>query len=100
MATRRLLNQLTERLNKRLDRPQAAWTRQKDKTLKANPGHLFLDHNSAYGGYRLTEMHNEGGGECGFNDGGISPRMSNPAICAYLRGIHDALDVTDFNANE
>ena len=94
MATRLLLDQMTERLNKRLDRPIAAYTRQKDDSFKSNPGYLFLDHNSAYGGYRLTQMMTNGG-ECGFNDGGTSTRMTNPAIYAYLRGIHDALDVSE-----
>ena len=90
---KRYLKQSVERLNERLNRPLAGWTRGPDNKLTGNIGHLFLDHAACYGGYRLTEIFNEGGGQCGFNDGGTSTRLSNKEMTAYLRGIHDTLDV-------
>jgi hypothetical protein len=91
---RKQLDQSVAHLNERLNRPETAYTRI-DGQLKGNVGHLFLDHAACYGGYRLSEMHNEGGGQCGFNDGGTSARMSNKEISAYLKGIHDALSVQE-----
>jgi len=69
---KKYLKQSVKRLNERLNRPLTAWTKDVHGRLTGNVGHLFLSHAACYGGYRLTEMHNEGGGECGFNDGGTS----------------------------
>jgi len=84
------LDESVKRLNKRLCRPETASTIENEK-YKKNQGHLFLDHNGYYGGYRLEEIQGQGVG--GFaNNSGCEARMSNPEITAYLRGIHDALD--------
>ena len=87
------IQKMTELLNERLDRPKTAYTRT-DGKLTANIGHLFMDHNTAYGGYRLTEMANTGGGECGFaTNNGTEARMTCKEMTAYLNGVHDALSV-------
>lgn len=94
MTNRKRIELLTNRLNERLSRPAEAWTRA-DGRLRANVGHLFSHNAPCYGGYRLTEMYNEGGGECGFNSGGTEPRRKPAEFVAYLEGIHDALDVLE-----
>lgn len=84
------LNASVKRLNERLCRPDTA-SSLVDGKYKQNQGHLFLDHNGYYGGYRLEEMLDKGVGGFARNNG-TEARMSNPEITAYLRGIHDALD--------
>ena len=88
MAKRSELDKQVTRLNKRLAR-DSEYTR----------GHIFLDHNSHYGGYRLEEVSNEGGAVTGFACGGTSARLNNQEMTAYLRGIHDALDALTRRAN-
>lgn len=89
------IKRLTDLLNKRLNRPETAyWHTRVDGMLTANIGHLFMDHNTADGGYRLTEMHNAGGDQCGFGDNnGTEPRKPCKEMVAYLNGVHDSLDV-------
>ena len=84
------LDESVKRLNKRLCRPDTASTIENGK-YKQNQGHLYLDHNGYYGGYRLEELLDKGVGGFARNNG-TEARMSNPEITAYLRGIHDALD--------
>ena len=84
------LDASVKRLNKRLCRPDTA-SSLVDEKYKKNQGHLFLDHNGYYGGYRLEEIQGLGVGGFARNNG-TEARMSNPEITAYLRGIHDALD--------
>ena len=88
----KLIKQSIERLNTRLGRPDTGSSVKRGK-YSAHIGHLFADHNTIYGGYRLTEISNAGGGQSGFNDGGTSARMSCKEFKLYLQGIHDALDV-------
>ena len=84
------LDASVDRLNKRLCRPETA-SSLVDGEHKQNQGHLYLDHNVDYGGYRLEEL--LGKGACGFaNNNGTETRMTNAEMTAYLRGIHDALD--------
>jgi len=84
------LDESVNRLNKRLCRPDTA-SSLVDGEYKQNQGHLYLDHNGYYGGYRLEQMLDKGVG--GFaNNNGCEARMTNTEITAYLRGIHDALD--------
>ena len=86
------IKQLVNQLNTRLSRPSTGGGVNNGK-YKANIGHLYADHATCYGGYRLTEIANEGGGVTGFNSGGTEARLSCKDFKSYLRGIHDALDV-------
>ena len=70
------LNELAAQLNGRLGLPE----RGKES--------YYLDHAACYGGYRLTR-----GDSVSFNNNGCDPRKSNKEMAAYLRGIHDTLDV-------
>lgn len=81
------------RLNHRLDRPSEQYSKNgnQSKSIVQNSGHLYIDHNADYGGYRLEEMMEHG--TCEFNGGGMSPRLTAGQMNAYLTGIHDALDV-------
>ena len=69
------INQLVTRLNARLNRPVDGGGVNNGK-YSANVGHLYADHAARYGGYRLTEITNTGGGCAGFNTGGTEPRLS------------------------
>ena len=69
------INQLVDRLNVRLNRPATGGGVNNGK-YKSNVGHMYADHASCYGGYRLTEISNIGGGVSGFNTGGTEPRLS------------------------
>jgi len=84
------LDESVNRLNKRLCRPDTA-SSSVDGEYIQHTGHLYLDHNGYYGGYRLEELLDHGSGGFARNNG-TEARMSNPEITAYLRGIHDALD--------
>lgn len=86
------------RLNERLNRPAMAYIRVKGNTkgrlpLVPQAGHIMADHNTIYGGYRLDEMA-ERGGVTGFaHNNGMESRMEYKVFKAYLKGIHDALDL-------
>lgn len=60
--TKKYLEGMTEELNRIEGRPLTPYTRHEDGTTTNNAGHVFLDHNSHYGGYALREMC-EGSGE-------------------------------------
>ena len=88
------IEQSVQDLNLRLDRPVNYLMRDGEGGYgKCAVGHLFADHAACYGGYRLTEVSNHGGGVTGFNTGGTEPRRTCKEFKAYLRGVHDALDV-------
>lgn len=55
------LRNLLERINFATDQNIEAWTKQEDGTYKANPGTYIL--NQCYGGVRLAQICNTGGGE-------------------------------------
>ena len=62
--TRSTLKTNCEVLNRRLNRPTAAWTRNADKSLTANVGHLFIQSNAPGDGwtrYQVCEMMEHGG---------------------------------------
>jgi hypothetical protein len=87
------LNASVSLLNKRLNRPLTVVCVDNGEHKK-NHGHLFLSHSPYYGGFRLEEIQGQGVGGFAHNHG-TEARMSKPEITAYLRGIHDALDVME-----
>ena len=92
------LDHMVKRLNERLNRPKTSAHLAEGNKYTQNPGHLYLDHNTHYGGYRLEQMLDKGCGGFAHNNG-TEARMSNQEISAYLRGIHDALDATEGQNN-
>ena len=66
-----------------------AYTKQDDGRFKANVGTHQLDHNSVYGGYVITKIVNEGGGEsCPF---GMN-RHNAEGFIALLDGVLGAAE--------
>jgi len=59
----RAFTQLATAMGKRFEPVTPAWTKREDGTNKATVGVWCLDHNGVYGGYVITEMDNESGGE-------------------------------------
>lgn len=86
--TKKMLNQLIERLNDNLDRPADAYTKDASGQWTANAGHLQLDHNPIYGGYQLQEIVNSSGGVddrvFGLDWG---HRLTNKEMYYFLKGI-------------
>lgn len=81
------LRAMVKRVNTVAGTPLEAYTKQPDKTFKANIGHIGLD--CAYGGYRVIQLVSEGGGETEFGPG---YRM-NARECYYtMRGIESAFE--------
>lgn len=61
-----------------------AWLKQPDGRFKANVGTHQIDYNPVYGGYVITKMVNEGGGEqCPFG----MDRRNAAGFVAMLNGI-------------
>jgi len=66
------------------------YTRQPDGRFKANVGTYNLDHNAVYGGYTITKIVNEGGGEtCPFGMG----RNGAATFVAMMNAIIDAAHI-------
>jgi len=59
--TKKHLKVRIDRLNDLFGQSREAWTEQPDGTFKSNAGTFVLD--CAYGGYRLSRICNDGGGE-------------------------------------
>jgi hypothetical protein len=85
MTTRSELDQLVVILNNRLGRPQYAWNRIGTRNV-CTVGALTLD--GAYGGWRLHEVVNDGGGVRE-----IGPRMSKSAMAEYIRAMLEGVDL-------
>ena len=83
--TRRTLETLVRIINETRNRPPAAYietTLMGNKAYASCPGHIFLDHNSIYGGYLLSEMCESGGERTLSGDRKTAREME-----AFLRGI-------------
>ena len=83
---------IVRRLNEKLDRPIAAYTKTDTLPYPANPGHIFIDRHSPGDGwtrYRLMEMVNEGGGESYWSS---ARAMTRTELTAYLQGIASTLE--------
>ena len=87
-------NRITERdlkgaiktLNRITGNPEANYRREGDKTI-ANVGSYYLD--MAYGGNKLVQIVNEGGGIREITYGFIPKRDLYHQIWAYIKGIED-----------
>ena len=88
------IEQLVQDLNTRLGRPTTYLTADGEGGYaQCSIGHLHADLNTFYGGYRLNETTNSGGGCSGFaHNSGTEARMTCKEFKLYLRGIHDAID--------
>ena len=86
MTTIKLLETLITQINKKLNRPLTAYTKDKDNNYKANIGNYHLD--QAYGGCALHEMANESGGVNTINTGGyVTKALLYAQLKAMLSGI-------------
>lgn len=59
----RAFENLAKAMGKQYSPATPAWTKRDDGTNKGTVGVWMLDHNGVYGGYVITEMDNEAGGE-------------------------------------
>jgi hypothetical protein len=87
--TRSTLDNLCSVLNRRLNRPASSWTKNADKTLTANVGHIHVTGWAPGDGwrrYQVCEMLERGGVTT------ISPMGNASDIFYYLRGVLDSLD--------
>jgi hypothetical protein len=97
--TRSFLQSRVDRLNKMLNRPAAAWTRNGsakpgEPNMVANVGHFMLDIWAPGDGrtrYKLAVMLSAGGGESNVTNNLTAQEMS-----VYLQGIFDVLDSYDY----
>ena len=79
------LEALVLHLNQITGNPETPWTR-KDNKLTANVDNYHLD--QAYGGVRLDQMDNEGGGvHCPLGCGYDTKRDLEGKLRAYMNGI-------------
>ena len=79
--TNKQLEALIDRLNTVRKQPLASWTRS-DKGLKANIGNYHID--SAYGGVRLVQHMNDGGGIDVISVDGFGTKRQ---LDSFLRGM-------------
>lgn len=70
--TERDLEIAITRLNKATGQPLTTWTRHADNTMTANVGNYHLD--CAYGGYKLVQTVNQGGGIHTISNGGYTTK--------------------------
>lgn len=87
--TRKNLENLCGVVNRRLNRPETAWTKTTDK-LTANVGHIHVTGWAPGDGwtrYQVCEVVSDGGGITTISHVGTSHE-----IFYYLRGVLDALD--------
>jgi hypothetical protein len=92
-VTRKMLNDRVEHLNRILNRPRAAYTKQINvggTVYTANEGHFKLEAYSPGDGwtrYTLAMMVGANGGEIN-----VSPSCTAQEMLTYLRGCFDVLD--------
>jgi hypothetical protein len=97
--TRTFLQSREDRLNKTLNRPATAWTRNEsakpgEPNLVGNVGHFMLDvwaPGDGWTRYKLTVILSVGGGESNVSQNCTAQEMS-----VYLQGIFDVLDSYDY----
>lgn len=85
------LQAVVDRINRVTNSPMESWTRGADGKLRANIGNYHLD--SAYSGYGLCRMMNEGGGVTSVLPGFVPKREIYEKMHAFLRGIYAAKEV-------
>lgn len=76
-----------KRVNQLAGTPDIAWTRIGNRNV-ASIGHIFLDR--SYGGYQISQMMNEGGGQRHF---GHSYRMTSRETWMCLQSIIEVLEL-------
>jgi hypothetical protein len=86
-TTKAELDQLVVILNRRLGRPDYEWTRVGDRNI-ASVGALTLDR--SYGGNRLHEVVNDGGGVRE-----IGPRLPAGQMADYLRAMLEGIALAE-----
>lgn len=79
------LRNLLEAINFATGQNIKAWTKQEDGTYKANPGTYVLD--QCYGGVRLSQICNTGGGERDITQRGTK-RETYHRMHAFLAGVN------------
>ena len=89
-VTHQILESQIIELRKILGRPRDGYSKV-DGKFKPNPGYIILDHNTAYGGYRLNVL--ETHGESFFT--GSEERLSAKEMYQYLNGILQGLSLTN-----
>jgi hypothetical protein len=85
--TKNRLRGIVSRLNEQFGQPVDAWTRDESGNLRATPGVFVLD--CAYGGYRLSRVISEGGGERDITPRGTA-RETYDNIRAFMAGVEAA----------
>ena len=86
--TQKMLENRVEYLNDITDNPKASWTKRPEGGMKANIGNYHLDW--AYGGVKLVQHMNEGGGITTITDGYDTKRELMGKIDAYISGVRVA----------
>lgn len=87
--TKKTLHAQIEMLNDMFGYSKEAWTKGKDGHYHANPNTYVLD--CAYGGYRLSQLCNTGGGERDISPRGTA-RETYDFINAFIAGVNTAKD--------
>jgi hypothetical protein len=82
------LRAVVARINRTAGTPEAEYTKGEDGICRANVGNYHLD--GAYGGYKLCQMVNDGGGVRDVTSGYVSKRELYNLMQAFLSGIESA----------
>lgn len=82
------LKAVVDRINRVTGSPMDAWTRDANGKLRANIGNYHID--SAYSGYGMCRMMNEGGGVTSVLSGFVPARELYEKMHAFLRGFDAA----------
>ena len=90
--TERDLNGVCKTLNKVTGNPETPFTRDEAGKHSANIGNYHID--SAYGGYKLVQMVNTGGGIRTITSGYITKRELYYQIHSYMDGILEGMEAT------
>jgi hypothetical protein len=85
--TKKHLHRIIHTLNTMFNQDAEAWHRDESGNLRATPGVFVLD--CAYGGYRLSRITSEGGGERDITPRGTA-RETYDNIRAFMAGVEAA----------
>jgi len=85
--TKKTLHSRIDLLNDMFGYSREAWTKNADGQYRANPNTYVLD--CAYGGYRLSQLCNTGGGERDISPRGTA-RETYDWINAFIAGVNKA----------
>ena len=83
--TQKMLENRVNHLNAITDNPQSSWTLKEGGGCKANVGNYHLDW--AYGGVKLVQHMNDGGGITSITPGFDTKRDLMGLIDAYISGV-------------